>query len=106
MQLLGKIQRFSFASPRVYQNYYDGKFVSSKGTKFYEVYNPVTQEHVARSPQSTKEEFDAIVASAKEAFKTWSKVPVLSIFALKQLDNVTCSILQLSFEEMPKNWLL
>ena len=78
MQLLGKLQRFSFASPRVYQNFYNGDFVPSKATKHYEVYNPVTQEHVASSPQSSQEEFNAIVASAKEAFKTWSKVPLLS----------------------------
>ena len=53
MQLLSKMGRFSFGSPRVYQNFYDGKFVPSKATQYYEVYNPVTQEHVARSPQSS-----------------------------------------------------
>jgi malonate-semialdehyde dehydrogenase (acetylating)/methylmalonate-semialdehyde dehydrogenase len=79
MQLLSKLQRFSFAAPRVYENFYDGKFVPSKSTQFFEVYNPVTQEHVARSPQSSQEEFNAIVANAKEAYKTWSKVPLLSI---------------------------
>ena len=42
------------------------------------MYNPVTQQHVARSPQSSEEEFNAVVASAKEAFKTWSKVPLLT----------------------------
>ncbi len=52
MQLL-KIQRFSFGV-RVYQNFYGGQFVPSKATKYYEVYNPVTQQHVARSPQSTE----------------------------------------------------
>lgn len=79
MQLLSKLQRFSFAAPRVYENFYDGKFVPSKSTQFFEVYNPVTQEHVARSPQSSQEEFNAIVTNAKEAYKTWSKVPLLSI---------------------------
>ena len=64
MQLLSRMGRFSFASPRVYENFYDGKFVASKGTQFYEVYNPVTQEHIARSPQSTEEEFNTIIASA------------------------------------------
>lgn len=54
MQLLGKLQRFSFGAPRVYSNFYDGKFVPSKGTSHFEVYNPVTQEHIARSPQSTE----------------------------------------------------
>lgn len=65
MQLLGKLTRFSFSGPRVYDNFVNGKFQPSKATKFYEMYNPVTQEHVARAPQSTQEEFDAIVANAK-----------------------------------------
>ena len=60
---LAKVQRFYFA--RVYSNFVGGEFVPSKGTKFFEVYNPVTQEHVARSPQSTQEEFNHIVAVAK-----------------------------------------
>jgi hypothetical protein len=55
MQLLNKLQKFSFANVRTYQNFYDGKFVPSQAKQFFEVYNPVTQEHVARSPQSTKE---------------------------------------------------
>lgn len=78
MQLLNKIQRFSFATPRVYENFYDGKFVPVKASQFYEIYNPVTQEHIARTPQTSQEEFNAVVASAQEAFKTWSKVPLLS----------------------------
>ena len=82
MQLLGKIQKCSFAALRTYENFYDGKFVPSKSTTFFEVYNPVTQEHVARSPQSTEEEFNAIVACAKETFKTWSRVPLLSTSTL------------------------
>jgi|JI9StandDraft_1071089.scaffolds.fasta_scaffold09840_8 hypothetical protein len=91
MQLLGRIQRCSFAAVRVYENFYDGKFVPSKSTTFFEVYNPVTQEHIARSPQSTHEEFNAIVASAAEAFKTWSKVPLLSTYSVTQPANATCS---------------
>lgn len=64
MKLLSSIQKYAFAV-RTYSNFYGGQFVPSKATTFYEHYNPVTQEHVARSPQSTQEEFDAIVASAK-----------------------------------------
>lgn len=78
MQLLNKLQRFSFATPRVYENFYDGKFVPSNTAHYYEIYNPVTHEHVARTPQSSKEEFNTVVASAQHAFKTWSKVPLLS----------------------------
>lgn len=64
MQILGKIQRFSF-SVKVYNNFYNGQFVPSKANQFYEVRNPVTQEHVARVPQSSQEEFNAVVANAK-----------------------------------------
>ena len=92
MQLLGRLQRFAFSKFRIYDNFYDGKFVPSKGTTHFDVYNPVTQEHVARSPQSTEEEFNAAVASAKEAFKTWSKVPLLSTTLLIKLVNAICSI--------------
>ena len=90
MQLLGKLQRFSFAAPRVYENFYDGKFVPSKGTQFYDMFNPVTQELVARSPQSTPEEFNAIVANAKEAFQTWSRTPLLSKYCPMQPVSATC----------------
>lgn len=64
MKLLSSVQKYAFAA-RTYNNFYGGQFVPSKGTTFYEHYNPVTQEHVARSPQSTQEEFNAVVASAK-----------------------------------------
>jgi malonate-semialdehyde dehydrogenase (acetylating)/methylmalonate-semialdehyde dehydrogenase len=64
MQTLIRLQRYSFAV-RTYYNFYGGQFVPSKATKFYEVYNPVTQEHIARSPQSSEEEFNAVIASAK-----------------------------------------
>ena len=100
MQLLGKLQRFSFAAPRVYQNFVNGEFVASKGTKYYEVYNPATQEHIARSPQTTEEEFNSIIASSKEAFKTWSKVPLLSTPLVTQPVRDICSNYQPSFEEM------
>lgn len=53
MKLLSSVQKYSFAV-RTYRNFYGGQFVPSKGTTFYEHYNPVTQEHVARSPQSTQ----------------------------------------------------
>jgi len=51
---LSRIQKYFF-SIRTYSNFYNGDFTPSKSSKFYEVYNPVTQEHIARSPQSTQE---------------------------------------------------
>lgn len=50
---LARIQRYNFV--RVYGNFIDGDFVPSKATKFYEHRNPVTQEVVAKAPQSTTE---------------------------------------------------
>lgn len=90
MNSLIRLQRYSFAV-RTYNNFYNGQFVPSSASQFYEVYNPVTQEHIARSPQSTVEEFNAIVASAKEAFPAWSKVPLLCNAFLMQPVKGTCS---------------
>ncbi|OBX37824.1 methylmalonate-semialdehyde dehydrogenase [Halomonas elongata] len=41
-----------------------------------DVVNPATQEVVARVPFCTVEEVDRAVASAREAFKSWRKVPL------------------------------
>ena len=90
MHTLFKLQSYSFAV-RTYSNFLNGEFVASKGTKFYEHYNPVTQEHVARSPQSTEEEFNAVVASAKAAFPAWSRTPLLSKPIFTQPVSDTCS---------------
>jgi acyl-CoA reductase-like NAD-dependent aldehyde dehydrogenase len=64
MQISTKLQRFS-SSVKVYNNFYNGQYVPSSSTQHYEVYNPVTQQHIARAPQSSHEEFNAAVASAK-----------------------------------------
>lgn len=50
---LAKFQRYHFA--RVYGNFVNGEFVDAKGPTFYDIRNPVTQEVVAKSPQSTPE---------------------------------------------------
>jgi acyl-CoA reductase-like NAD-dependent aldehyde dehydrogenase len=54
MNTLIRLQSYSFAV-KTYSNFYGGQFVPSKATKFYEIYNPVTQEHIARVPQSSEE---------------------------------------------------
>ncbi len=53
MFALAKYQKYSFA--RLYGNFTNGDFVQSKGTKVYDIKNPVTQELVAQAPQSTPE---------------------------------------------------
>lgn len=56
--------------------YIDGQSVSSQSGEWREVLNPATQEVVARVPFATLEEVDRAVASAREAFTTWRKVPL------------------------------
>ncbi|WDE10537.1 CoA-acylating methylmalonate-semialdehyde dehydrogenase [Thalassomonas haliotis] len=51
-----------------------GEKVQSKTEQWLDVLNPATQDVVARVPMATLEEVDAAVASAQEAFKSWSKV--------------------------------
>jgi delta 1-pyrroline-5-carboxylate dehydrogenase len=77
---LNKKFQFSSFSTKVstLKNYINGEFVESKGTKFYDITNPATNELISKVPETTKEEFDYAVASAKSAFKTWKDVPLLS----------------------------
>lgn len=50
--------------------------MDSKATKFIDVICPLTQNIIAKVPQSTEAEFNEAVACSKDAFKTWKKVPV------------------------------
>ncbi|SFB35532.1 malonate-semialdehyde dehydrogenase (acetylating) / methylmalonate-semialdehyde dehydrogenase [Collimonas sp. OK607] len=54
----------------------DGQFVESVSKEWRDVVNPATQEVLARVPFATSDEINAIVASAKTAFKTWRKTPI------------------------------
>ncbi|WP_026374724.1 CoA-acylating methylmalonate-semialdehyde dehydrogenase [Aestuariibacter salexigens] len=54
----------------------NGEFISSKSTAMIDVTNPATNEVIAQAPCVTDDELEQAVATAKEAFKTWSKVPV------------------------------
>nr|WP_299246383.1 CoA-acylating methylmalonate-semialdehyde dehydrogenase [uncultured Halomonas sp.] len=56
--------------------YIDGQPVPSKAEQWRDVVNPATQEVVARVPFATREEVDRAVASAKQAFASWRKVPL------------------------------
>ncbi|SEM14162.1 methylmalonate-semialdehyde dehydrogenase [acylating] [Mesobacillus persicus] len=63
-------------STKLLKNYINGKWVEAKTDKSQLVPNPATGEALAEVPISTKEDVDEAVASAKIAFKTWSKTPV------------------------------
>lgn len=53
-----------------------GQYRESKTEKYNEVYNPSTGEVTALVPCCTKDEVEEAIATAKEAYKTWSKVPI------------------------------
>lgn len=55
----------------------NGEWIESKTEKYMDVYNPSTGEVIAQTPCCTKDEVEYAIASAKEAFKTWSNVPVM-----------------------------
>jgi len=61
---------------QILKNYIGGQWVESSSTQMEEVPNPATGEVIARVPLSTREDLDRAVATAKKAFKTWSKVAV------------------------------
>ena len=55
-------------------NLINGEFVQSSSSKWFPIHDPATNEVIAEVPQSTKEEMEEAVQSAKSAFKTWSQV--------------------------------
>jgi malonate-semialdehyde dehydrogenase (acetylating) / methylmalonate-semialdehyde dehydrogenase len=60
----------------VLQNFINGAWVSSNSGQTLNVPNPATNELLTKVPVSTKEDVNAAVAAAKEAFSKWKKVPV------------------------------
>ncbi|MGN0468361.1 MAG: CoA-acylating methylmalonate-semialdehyde dehydrogenase [Acutalibacteraceae bacterium] len=55
----------------------NGEWLESKTEKYMDIHNPSTGEVIAQTPCCTKDEVEYAIASAKEAFKTWSNVPVM-----------------------------
>lgn len=60
----------------VLQNFINGVWVNSNSSQTLNVPNPATNELLTKVPVSTKEDVNAAVAAAKEAFNKWKKVPV------------------------------
>lgn len=64
------------AAPRVYKNFINGEWVDARGGQAYDNRNPAnTSELVGMFVSSSKEDVDAAVDAAKEAYKTWRLVP-------------------------------
>jgi malonate-semialdehyde dehydrogenase (acetylating)/methylmalonate-semialdehyde dehydrogenase len=83
---------------RTLKNYINGEWVESKG-EIVDVVNPANCKTIARVPISTKEEIDAAVAAAGEAFPDWRRTTPLArsrlLFRLKEL-------LEENFEEVSR----
>jgi len=63
-------------APRVFKNFINGEWVDSRGGKRYENRNPAnTDEVVGNFVSSTREDVEAAVEAAKEAYKSWRLVP-------------------------------
>lgn len=73
---------------RVLKNYIDGEWVESKG-EIVDVVNPATMTTISKVPISTKEEIDAAVQAAQEAYHDWRRTTPLArsrlLFNLKAL---------------------
>lgn len=70
-------------------NYINGAWVTSAAVDFMDVYNPATQELLARTPLGSPAEVDAAVKAAAAAFPGWRNTPpgdrIQHLFKLKDL---------------------
>src|SRR4030042_1688656 len=80
------------------KNYINGEWVDSKGM-IVDVVNPANGKVIGRCPISTKEEINAAVKAAREAFPDWRKTTPLArsriLFRMKEL-------LEENFEELSR----
>jgi malonate-semialdehyde dehydrogenase (acetylating)/methylmalonate-semialdehyde dehydrogenase len=59
----------------ILKNYINGDWVESNSTQLQEVINPATLELLAKVPRTTKEEVEAAIKTAKNAFWEWRCTP-------------------------------
>ena len=59
----------------VYNNYINGEWVPSESGKTFTSKNPANQDILGEFQQSTQEDLNKAVQAAKEAQKSWAKVP-------------------------------
>ena len=55
----------------------NGKWLESKTDKWMDVYDPSKGEVIAQAPCCTLEEMQAVLEAAQEAYKSWSRTPVI-----------------------------
>jgi acyl-CoA reductase-like NAD-dependent aldehyde dehydrogenase len=64
------------AATKTYHNYIGGQWVASASGEWFENVNPAdTRDTLGRFPLSTKEDVDAAVESARNAFDRWRRTP-------------------------------
>lgn len=54
----------------------NGEFVESKTSQWQDIVNPATQEILGRVPFATREEVEAAINAAQEAFTSWRQTPI------------------------------
>lgn len=54
----------------------NGEFVDSKSTAWQEIINPATQQVLAKVPFATRDEVNAAIAAAQNAFASWRQTPI------------------------------
>lgn len=71
------------------RNYINGEWVESESEQILDVVNPATQKTLAKVTMSTKDEVNAAVEAAREAFPEWRQTTPLAraryLFRLKEL---------------------
>ncbi|CAL8090071.1 unnamed protein product [Orchesella dallaii] len=91
---------YSAASIPTTKLFINGQFVESKATEWIDLHNPATNEVVTRVPKATQSEMEDAVASAKDAFKSWSKT---SILTRQQIMFKYQNIIKANMKELAKN---
>jgi malonate-semialdehyde dehydrogenase (acetylating)/methylmalonate-semialdehyde dehydrogenase len=70
------------------KNYINGQWVESGTGHYFETTNPATGEVIAEAPIASREDVEAAIGAAYEAFKKWRNVPfrdkAKKVFALRE----------------------
>ena len=53
--------------------YIDGQFISGGGRREQDVFNPATNQVIAKLPHASREDLDKALSSAQRAFETWRR---------------------------------
>ncbi|XP_047508000.1 probable methylmalonate-semialdehyde dehydrogenase [acylating], mitochondrial [Pieris napi] len=58
--------------------YIDGQYVDSKTSQWIDLTNPATNEVIGRVPETTQDELNLALESAKKAYKSWSQSTIMT----------------------------